>query len=145
MSSCRKVDVLRHEAAVPMEFYFDSEVSNFPDGIRWSRAARKYKTRFIPDITRIYNLTPDSLTKSSKKRNKKRTYNTLVGSLYALKEQKDLMLKFKKFKLLKEYCICGYTSICLDLPISKLPLEKYEKLIVGLIKPLLFIVYKIRG
>lgn len=146
MSSCRKVEVLRTEAAVPLKFFFDDEVSNFPEGIRWSRAARKYKTRFIPDITRIYNLTPDSLTKSSKnQRNKKRTYNTLVGSLYALKEQKDLMMKFKKLKYIKECCVCGYTSICLRIPVSKLPLSNYEKNLIHLLKPLLYIAYKIRG
>lgn len=52
MVGCRKVEVLRKEAAVPDSFYFENDCSNFPEGIRWSRAARKYKTRFIPDVTR---------------------------------------------------------------------------------------------
>lgn len=61
MIGCRKVEVLRNEAAVPDKFLFEDKCSNFPEGVRWTRAARKYKTRFVPDITRTYTIGHDSL------------------------------------------------------------------------------------
>lgn len=62
MVGCRKVEVLRNEAKVPEVFQFCERASNFDEAIRWCRAARKYKTRFVSDITRIYNETPNSLS-----------------------------------------------------------------------------------
>lgn len=61
MIGCRKVEVLRNEAAVPGRFLFEDKCSNFPEGVRWTRAARKYKTRFVPDITSTYTIGHDSL------------------------------------------------------------------------------------
>ena len=61
MDGCRKVEVLRNEAAVPDDFMFDEKCSNFPEGVRWTCAARKYKTRFVPDIVRTYVIGHDSL------------------------------------------------------------------------------------
>ena len=65
LQGCRKVSVLKNEAAVPDNILFGEYITNFPEMIRWSRAARKYKTRFISSIVRIYNDTPNSLIKSA--------------------------------------------------------------------------------
>lgn len=64
MGGCRKLEVLRKEAAVPNHFFFEDKCSNFPEGVRWTKAARKYKTRFVPDITRIYVIGHESLCHS---------------------------------------------------------------------------------
>lgn len=61
MVGCRKVEVLRNEASVPDKFLFEEKCSNFPEGVRWTNAARKYKTRFVPDVTRTYVVGHDSL------------------------------------------------------------------------------------
>lgn len=50
MDGCRKVEVLRNEASVPDNFMFDDKCSNFPEGVRWTRTAHKYKTRFVPKV-----------------------------------------------------------------------------------------------
>ena len=38
---CRKVSVLQKEAAVPDNILFDSEIQNYSECLRWSKAARK--------------------------------------------------------------------------------------------------------
>lgn len=98
MECCSKIEVMKNEAAVPENFIFQDRCNNFGEGIRWSRAARKYKTRFIDDIVRIYHRgTEGSLTQSNKKkRNLKHTYNLLVYEIYSLKERRDLMARYDK-------------------------------------------------
>lgn len=65
MDGCRKVEVLRNEVSVPDNFMFEDKCSNFPEGVRWTRAARKYKTRFVPNIVRTYTIGHDSLCVTS--------------------------------------------------------------------------------
>ncbi len=112
MDGCRKVEILRNEAAVPDKFLFHDKVSNFPESIRWSRAARVYKTRFVPDITRIYLTTEGSLCASNKGggRNMRKTYNTIVGAYYTLKEQRDLMYRYDIKKYLMTIAVIVYNS-----------------------------------
>lgn len=105
MHGCRKVEVLRNEAKVPDLFLFELKASNFPEGIRWAKAARKYKTRFIPEVTRVYVVGHDSLcvTKKGDKLSEKKLYNILVASLYHLNELRDILLSSDK-KLYFRYC-----------------------------------------
>lgn len=99
MVGCRKVEVLRNEASVPEVFPFMENASNFDEAIRWSRAARKYKTRFVADITRIYNATPNSLSSNILNRciqgEKRIIANKLVEFYFTLLERRDLLLKYK--------------------------------------------------
>lgn len=113
MVGCRKTEVLKKEAAVPDTFSFDDKCSNFPEGIRWSRAARHFKTRYIPDITRTYVVGHDSLcvTPQGVKRSYKKDYNSLVYALYSLNEQSDLLIKYQKRKYLRLICQLAYSSI----------------------------------
>lgn len=109
MSGCRKVDVLKGIAAVPHHFIYDSECSNFAESIRWSRAARLYKTRFISDVVRYYNISTSGLTRNN--RGRRRTYNMLVGEIYTLNEQHDLLLRYDKIRWLKEIFSFTYHNI----------------------------------
>lgn len=113
MVGCRKVEVLRNEACVPDKFKFMENASNFDEAIRWSRAARKYKTRFVSNVTRIYNETPNSLSSDAFNRclkgDKKIVANKMVEFYYTLLEKSDLLLKYDKKKYVKT--ILGYTFL----------------------------------
>ena len=113
MVGCRKVEVLRNEASVPEVFPFMENASNFDEAIRWSRAARKYKTRFVADITRIYNATPNSLSSNILNRciqgEKRIIANKLVEFYFTLLERRDLLLKYNKRKYIKT--ILGYSFL----------------------------------
>ncbi|MCM1081776.1 MAG: glycosyltransferase family 2 protein [Muribaculum sp.] len=76
MVGSRKIEILRNEASVPT-FLFEDKSSNFPEIIRWIRAARKYNTRFVPDITRIFEPNPCGLTNRDK--SKRSLYNGFIG------------------------------------------------------------------
>lgn len=114
MQGCRKVSVLRAEASVPEHFFYDEFVSNFPEGIRWSRAARKYKTRFIEEIVRIYVQTEGGLAaaNSGKNRSLTKTFNALVWELYTLVEQRDFLLKYRIKWYLQNLFTLAYHCIC---------------------------------
>lgn len=142
MNGCRKVEVLKQDAAVPTSFIFHDKVSNFPEDIRWSRAAKKYKTRFIPDITRVYLLTENSLcsSNSGKKRDLRKTYNTIVGSYYALIEQRDLMYKYNKKTYIKNIAILVYNSFNIHLSLYYLMQTRLDKsLYICLYLPMLLL------
>lgn len=112
MVGCRKVEVLRNEAAVPDKFLFEEYCSNFPEGIRWTNAARKYKTRFVPDVTRTYVIGHESLCNSGGvKRSSKKNYNSLITSLYSLNYQGDLLQKFAFRQYLITILQLAYSSI----------------------------------
>jgi len=55
MEGCRKVAVLRNEAKVPDSFIFQEKCSNFPEGVRWARAGKKYKTRYFDEVRLFQN------------------------------------------------------------------------------------------
>ena len=97
MEGCRKLEVLRNEAKVPENFMFHDKCSNYPEVLRWTKAARKYKTRYVSDRVRTYIVGHDSLCVSvkGKTRSEKRNYNSLVGSLYALNDNHDLLLRYQ--------------------------------------------------
>lgn len=113
MVGCRKVEVLRNEACVPDKFKFMEAASNFDEAIRWSRAARIYKTRFVSDVTRIYNETPNSLSANVFARclrgEKKIVANKMVEFYYTLLEKSDLLLKYDKKRYVKT--LLGYAFL----------------------------------
>lgn len=113
MHGCRKVEVLQNEAAVPAVFPFEAQASNFPEGIRWANAARKYKTRFLPNITRIFTVGHESLTnkKNKGKLPQRRLYNSLVGALCNLEYLRDILLKYDKRKYLRDIYVILMASI----------------------------------
>lgn len=146
MNGCRKVEVIQNEAAVPDDFLFAAECSNFPEGLRWSRAARKYKTRFVPDITRIYQRSETSLCSSNKGkgRSKKKSYNTLIGAYYSLIEHRDLMFKYWKKKYFQSIAVVVYQCICLNRNFLKLKMPFVDKLFMTAAYLPLLAVYSIR-
>ncbi len=134
MVGCRKVEVLRCESAVPHNFYFADQCSNFPEGVRWSRAARKYKTRFIPNITRTYIIGHDSLCTIPKgqKRSLLKKYNSLVYALYVINEQSDLLFKYNIKDYFKTILQLSYSSIRVNEHIVKFINNPINKLFVVL-------------
>ncbi|MCM1140006.1 MAG: glycosyltransferase family 2 protein [Muribaculum sp.] len=148
MVGCRKLSVLQNEAAVPQRFLFMENASNFDESIRWSRAARKFKTRFIPDVTRIYISTPNSLCNNTFERcmngDVKILANKMVEFYYTLSEKSDILLKWDKARYLR--AIIGFsllTTKC-KVPISKIPLDKSIKITMKCLRPFfsLYLHYK---
>ena len=113
MVGCRKVEVLRNEAKVPDVFPFQNYASNFDEAIRWCRAARRYKTRFVSDITRIYIETPNSLSSNILIRcldgDKRITSNKMVELYYTILERRDILLKHDIKRYFKT--IFGYSLL----------------------------------
>ena len=143
MVGCRKVEVLRNEAAVPDDFLFEKECSNFPEGIRWTRAARKYKTRFIPEVTQTYIIGHDSLCVTPKgvKRTSKKNYNSLVSALYSLNEQGDLMRKYNFAQYLRNILILAYSSVRLKKNTLPFIERLYDKFLVAFAYVPAFFIY----
>lgn len=113
MVGCRKLEVLKKEATVPAHFYFEESCSNFPEGVRWSKAARIYKTRFVPDVVRTYVIGHDSLCYQRAKmpRTSRKNYNSLVNALYAINEQGDLLRRYDFVNYLKTILHLSYSSV----------------------------------
>lgn len=116
MEACRRTDVLQNEAKVPEDFLFREHCSNFPEGIRWLRAGKVYKSRYVDEIVRTYYRdAPDKLITSNKNsRSVKRTYNNLIGAKYLIEENWHMMMHWDKKAYLVSVVILLYTSFCLD-------------------------------
>ncbi len=115
MDGCRKVEVLRKEAAIPDNFWFEDKCTNFPEGVRWTMAARKYKTRFVPEITRTYVIGHESLcTSVSKSRSVQRNYNSLVSSLYSINEISDILIRYRFKIYIKLSLQLAYSAVRLN-------------------------------
>lgn len=125
MQGCRKVSVLQQDiASVPSGFLFENKASNFPEGIRWSRVARKYKTRFVDEIVRVYIKEYSSLSGSEK--TKAKSYNRLILYLYRLNEQRDLIFKYKFQWYFRHLAIILYSVIDLKVGFRQLSLKWYD-------------------
>ncbi len=148
MQGCRKVEVLRNEAAVPEHFIFDEYCTNFSEGIRWSRAARRYKTRFISDIVRYYNRDLSGrLTSTSNKgggRSLSKTYNSLIGEIYAINEQRDLMLRYSPKRYLRNLLNLAYHSTLLRRSVFKYVESIVDKTLLCLTYPIAYAISIVR-
>ncbi len=146
MDGCRKVEVLNREASVPESFLYDEYCSNFGEMIRWSRAARKYKTRFIEDIVRVYKPNEKGLVSSNSGENRdlKKTYNSLVTEIYALNEQHDLFLKYRKVWYLKTIFVFAYHNACVRRYAIKYLNYSLDKVLAFLLMPFAYLLYLIR-
>lgn len=115
MLACRKASILRDEAKVPEHFDYEDMCNNFPESIRWARAGKIYKSKFVEDVfLTCYFDTNDNLCKSNRKhRSIKSTYNNLVGAKYTLEESRDQLLKLNFSFYIKNIIILLYTSFCL--------------------------------
>lgn len=147
MQACQKTSVLRKEACVPKDFLFKEQCSNFPEGIRWSRAARKYKTRFINDVVRCYiNRGGEALTKPNYGRGRSlaKTYNLIIHEIYSLNENGDLMKRYYKKMYLKTMLALSYHQCCVKANLSKYLNSKLDKAILLLFIPLSYLLFLIR-
>ena len=131
MNGSRKLEVLKECAGVP-PFKFEEHCSNLSEGIRWIRAARKYKTRFTEDSTRIYEPNPEGLCIS--KPSKKKCWNSLVAAQLMLKENPDILWKFDKLNYFRTIAIAGYKSAQLKLSVRQLNLTPGFTLLIWLMK-----------
>lgn len=135
MVGCRKVEVLQNEAAVPNKFLFEDKCSNFPEGVRWTIAARKYKTRFVPDVVRTYVIGHDSLCitpRGGGKRSSKKNYNSLVQALYTLNEQGDLMRKYSYRQYFMTILQLAYSAIRVNERVLSAVKRYTDKLLVAM-------------
>lgn len=146
MQGCRKVSILKAEAAVPDHFIYEEYVTNFPEGIRWSRAARLYKTRFVEDIVRVYLKQDEGLTSknSGNKRSIPKTYNTIVGEIYTLNEQRDLLIKYQKIRYLRVLFVLSYHCFCIKRYAIKYLNNSFDKSIATLFLFIAFFVFLFR-
>lgn len=113
MHACRKSIVLRNEASVPENFPFQEKCNNFSESIRWSRAGKKFKTRYFDEVVRTYySDAEDSLT-SKKNISQSSLYNSLVQTIYAIQERSNVMLKWDMQSYLKTIII--FYSTCFSL------------------------------
>lgn len=149
MQACRKTTVLKNEAKIPESFAFDDYCNNFPESIRWSRAGKIYKSRYIDEIVRTYYFDADNaFSKSNRKsRSIKNTYNYLVGTKYTLEECRKPMFRWNKFAYLQAISVLLYTSFCLSKNPFKIVSPNYfldwSFLFIGYIP--FWIIFKIRG
>lgn len=146
MQGCRKVSVLQKEAAVPEHFVLEEYASNFGEAIRWSRAARVYKTQFINEVVRVYQQSEESLTSRNNGRNRsvKKTYNGFITSLYVLNEQRDLMLKWSLKSYFMTLASIAYRSICLRKGAYRYIDNMIDRLFLTVIYIPMFVCYLIR-
>ncbi len=98
MHGCRKVEVLRNEAKVPEAFEYSNLCSNYGERLRWIAAGRKYKTRYINNVVRVYMYdSPGTLSLQrnfGKNVSVKRTYNSLITAKYSIERDRDLWVRF---------------------------------------------------
>ena len=116
MHACRKSHVLKNEAKVPDCFPFEEYCNNFSESIRWSRAGRKYKTRYFDEVVRIYYFDAEDTLTSKTKISEKTLFNSLVQTIFAIEERNKVMLKWDFLAYVKTIIIF-YTS-CFSLKIS---------------------------
>ncbi len=146
MIGCRKVEVQRTIAAVPDHFLFEEYCTNFSEGIRWSRAARKYKTRFVSDIVRYYHRGEQGRLSSSNRGGQSisRRYNSLVGEIYAQNEQRDLMLKYSKKRYLRNIFALSYHSVLLKRNAVRYIHSTMDKMLIILMYPCAYVLSVVR-
>ena len=139
---CRKISVLKKEAAVPDNILFGDRISNYSEGLRWSNAARYYKTRYINKVVRIYRDTPNSLCKQ--KSSTRKYYTNLVNSIYSINEQRDLMLSYSKKQYIFNLINIAYQCVRLKRIVLSPIISKMDKLGVCLMFPLAFCLSLVR-
>ncbi len=148
MQSAQKIEVLRREAAVPEHFIFDEYCTNFREGVRWSRAARKYKTRFISDIVRHYlrDLSGRRLTSINKGKGRtlSKTYNDIVGEIYIQNEQRDFLLRYSIKRYVRNIFFLAYESIVLRCNVVKYIDSYMDKTLILLAYPVARLIFTYR-
>jgi len=140
MHGCRKVTVLQNEAKVPDNFFMENHCNNFPEGVRWARAGKKYKTRYINEIVRTYYF--DQSDQLMKDRGKYFLYNTLVGTKYILEEIGYEIKKNDLFVYYKNFMVLQYVSYKLKInPLKIISFSKMsDKFIFYLLLPITFFI-----
>lgn len=124
LQGCRKVEILSSIGNIPDEFIYEKYAVNFPEGIRWSRVARKYKTRFVDEIVRVFSDTPDSISRQQVSLSAR--YQTLIYWIYRLLEQRDLIFRYRPFWYFKHIAVIVYCSKNLRISLTDLQTPKNE-------------------
>lgn len=112
LHGCRKTCVLKNEAKVPDYFMFEEKCSNFTESIRWFRAGKKYKTRYVEEITEVVNLDAGNRLTGNRRndRNEKLIYNSIVGVKFHLEENRSYMFRWWKVLYFKSIALLLYNS-----------------------------------
>ena len=105
---CWNTEKLRECVQIPVDFWLSDKVNFFDERTLWARIGRKYKTRYINKMLRIYHYDGgDSLIRIQDKT--KGHYNNLVGSMYFLDENLDYFLWNPKYfiHLILKFIVSG--------------------------------------
>lgn len=106
MDGCGKVEVFRNEASVPEYFPYEDKVTNYGESLRWFTAAKKYKTRIIPFITRRYVMTEESLCRtSSGEATKSQLYNEIVMCIESINKMRNMLFNYGRMDQYIKYII----------------------------------------
>lgn len=140
MQSCWKSEILINEAAIPSYFHYEDKAINYPEHLLWSKVSRKYKTYFVNDIVRIYNDTPNSLSKDVKN-NFHKLYTSLVHHFYTLVLMRDLLIKYRPTEYIRSIAMVCYYDIIVSENTGKFIDNRFDKLLYYLFKPLIYLLY----
>ena len=145
MHGCRKSTVMKSLAAVPNYFPFQDKCSNYPEGIRWSAAARRFKTRFVPEVTRTYVVGHDSLcvTTDKRKRSSRKNYNSIVSALCCINNQKDLFLKYKPLKYYTFFAHLAHSAVRQNISVVKYINSSSDRVIYRILFPPIYFFTKL--
>lgn len=134
------MEILRAEASVP-PFLLEEHCSNFPEGLRWIRAARKYKTRFVNEVTRVYEANPKGLSNTGK--SKRGSYNALVGGTYMLIENRDIVtLSYKTY--IMTLAMVAYKAAETGERISQFDFNMFDKCLIRIANTMFKLYLKIK-
>ena len=148
---CRRVSVLRGEAAVPQTFIYHEMCNNMPESIRWARAGKRYKSRYVNDVVfQIHYDGGGSLCRSvNLKRSKESLYAGLVASFYLPDENYEYYAKYQKIQLIRRAVIAllnlNATGESLSDYCDGLQNQHYKRLILSLspLTPLISVFVKL--
>lgn len=114
MHGCRKVEILSTIGSIPDFFPYCDKVSNYAESLRWTKVARQYKTRIIPEITVKSIVGHESLCYSIGEMTPRKMYNELSLAICTLNQDRDLLLKYDFKRYIRYILICALYSIRLN-------------------------------
>ena len=105
--TCWNLNKLRQCVNIQDKFWFSDRIKNLMEFVLWARLGRKYKTRWINQVLRIYHT--DAETRLSTLNNKNMFYKNLVGTKFFVDENiKYFFWKPKYFlNLILKFSISG--------------------------------------
>ena len=134
MVASRRLDILKKYANVP-PFPYEESCTNLLEGVRWIRAARYFKTRFVPDITRVYIPNANGLC-VNKSRSLRASFNALVGYSLMISENRDLLLRYSRKEFFTSAAIIARMLDVTGVSLRPFDMKLRDKLLIHTLRPL---------